>query len=88
METMGLGMEWKPKPVNPSLVRSSRAAATSEIPSISAASSTKTQPISVSSRGGLDGGHYSAHAKLVDENRWHHFDDNHVSPVGEREIKT
>ena len=45
-ETMGLGMEWKPKPVNPSLVRSTRAAATPEIPSISTASSTKTQPIS------------------------------------------
>ncbi|KAK6935626.1 Peptidase C19, ubiquitin carboxyl-terminal hydrolase [Dillenia turbinata] len=38
--------------------------------------------------GGLGGGHYSAHAKLIDENRWYHFDDSHVSPVGENEIKT
>lgn len=38
--------------------------------------------------GGLGGGHYSAYAKLIDENRWYHFDDSHVSPVGESEIKT
>ncbi|KAK6948017.1 Peptidase C19, ubiquitin carboxyl-terminal hydrolase [Dillenia turbinata] len=38
--------------------------------------------------GGLGRGHYSAYAKLIDENRWYHFDDSHVSPVGENEIKT
>jgi ubiquitin carboxyl-terminal hydrolase 4/11/15 len=38
--------------------------------------------------GGLGGGHYSAYAKLIDENRWYHFDDAHVSPVSEADIKT
>ncbi|XP_059640812.1 ubiquitin carboxyl-terminal hydrolase 9-like [Cornus florida] len=38
--------------------------------------------------GGLGGGHYSAYAKSIDENRWYHFDDAHVSPVGEADIKT
>uniref|UniRef100_A0A5B7ASW6 Ubiquitin carboxyl-terminal hydrolase n=1 Tax=Davidia involucrata TaxID=16924 RepID=A0A5B7ASW6_DAVIN len=38
--------------------------------------------------GGLGGGHYSAYAKLIDENRWYHFDDAHVSPVSEAEIRT
>lgn len=26
--------------------------------------------------------------QLVDENRWYHFDDGHVSQVDENEIKT
>lgn len=26
--------------------------------------------------------------QLIDENRWYHFDDSHVSPVNEAEIKT
>ncbi|KAK8685100.1 hypothetical protein V6N13_041109 [Hibiscus sabdariffa] len=38
--------------------------------------------------GGLGGGHYTAYAKLVEENRWYHFDDSHVSPVNESDIKT
>ncbi|OMO79890.1 Peptidase C19, ubiquitin carboxyl-terminal hydrolase 2 [Corchorus capsularis] len=38
--------------------------------------------------GGLGGGHYTAYAKLVDENTWYHFDDSHVSSVNEAEIKT
>ncbi|KAK4797362.1 hypothetical protein SAY86_029688 [Trapa natans] len=38
--------------------------------------------------GGLGGGHYTAYAKLVDENRWYHFDDSHVSPVSETDIRT
>ncbi|PON61141.1 Ubiquitinyl hydrolase [Trema orientale] len=38
--------------------------------------------------GGLGGGHYTAYAKLIDENRWYHFDDSHVSPVNEADIKT
>nr|XP_019702095.2 ubiquitin carboxyl-terminal hydrolase 9-like isoform X2 [Elaeis guineensis] len=38
--------------------------------------------------GGLGGGHYSAYAKLIEEDSWYHFDDSHVSPVNEHEIKT
>ncbi|KAG8374513.1 hypothetical protein BUALT_Bualt10G0002800 [Buddleja alternifolia] len=38
--------------------------------------------------GGLGGGHYSAYCKLIDDNKWYHFDDAHVSPVGESEVKT
>ncbi|KAL0313132.1 UNVERIFIED_CONTAM: Ubiquitin carboxyl-terminal hydrolase 10 [Sesamum radiatum] len=38
--------------------------------------------------GGLGGGHYSAYCKLIDDNRWYHFDDAHVSLVNESEIKT
>lgn len=37
--------------------------------------------------GGLGGGHYSAYCKLTD-GKWYHFDDSHVSPVNESEIKT
>ncbi|OEL16929.1 Ubiquitin carboxyl-terminal hydrolase 9 [Dichanthelium oligosanthes] len=38
--------------------------------------------------GGLGGGHYSAYAKLVEEDNWYHFDDGHVSSVNEDEIRT
>lgn len=38
--------------------------------------------------GGLGGGHYSAYAKLIEEDSWYHFDDSHVSSVKEEEIKT
>ncbi|CAL9751500.1 unnamed protein product [Musa acuminata subsp. burmannicoides] len=38
--------------------------------------------------GALGGGHYSAYAKLIEEDSWYHFDDSHVSPVEEDEIKT
>lgn len=39
--------------------------------------------------GGLGGGHYSAYAKLVEEeDRWYHFDDAHVTPVSESDIRT
>ncbi|KAG5255304.1 ubiquitin carboxyl-terminal hydrolase family protein [Salix suchowensis] len=38
--------------------------------------------------GGLGGGHYTAFAKLIDENRWYSFDDSRVSPVNEADIKT
>ncbi|KAE9612024.1 putative ubiquitinyl hydrolase 1 [Lupinus albus] len=38
--------------------------------------------------GGLGGGHYTAYAKLADDNKWYHFDDSHVSPVTEAEIKS
>ena len=26
--------------------------------------------------------------QLIDENKWYHFDDSHVSPVSEAEIKS
>ncbi|CAI0441841.1 unnamed protein product [Linum tenue] len=38
--------------------------------------------------GGLGGGHYTAYAKLIDEDRWYSFDDSRVSPANEEEIKT
>ncbi|KAG2330310.1 hypothetical protein Bca52824_001490 [Brassica carinata] len=38
--------------------------------------------------GGLGGGHYTAYAKLIDDNKWYHFDDSHVSSVEESEIKS
>ncbi|KAG5593506.1 hypothetical protein H5410_044020 [Solanum commersonii] len=38
--------------------------------------------------GGLGGGHYTAYCKLIDDDRWYHFDDSHVSPVAESDIKT
>ncbi|KAK1694163.1 hypothetical protein QYE76_010860 [Lolium multiflorum] len=38
--------------------------------------------------GGLGGGHYSAYAKLVEEDNWYHFDDSHVSSVNEEETRT
>ncbi|KAJ3682554.1 hypothetical protein LUZ60_015127 [Juncus effusus] len=39
--------------------------------------------------GGLGGGHYSAYAKLVEEERWYHFDDSHVSSVmSEEDVRT
>ncbi|KAL3331591.1 hypothetical protein AABB24_035099 [Solanum stoloniferum] len=38
--------------------------------------------------GGLGGGHYTAYCKLIDDDRWYHFDDSHVSPVAELDIKT
>ncbi|BBN05563.1 hypothetical protein MPTK1_3g14190 [Marchantia polymorpha subsp. ruderalis] len=38
--------------------------------------------------GSMGGGHYTAYVKLVDENKWYNFDDSHVSPVNESDIKT
>ncbi|KAL8154631.1 ubiquitin carboxyl-terminal hydrolase 9-like [Apium graveolens] len=38
--------------------------------------------------GGLGGGHYSAYSKLIHDDRWYHFDDSHVSPVSEADIRT
>ncbi|KAJ0232840.1 putative ubiquitin carboxyl-terminal hydrolase 11 [Hirschfeldia incana] len=37
--------------------------------------------------GGLGGGHYTACAKLMDEDKWYDFDDSRVSQVDESEIK-
>jgi ubiquitin carboxyl-terminal hydrolase 4/11/15 len=36
--------------------------------------------------GGLDGGHYTAHAKNVYDNKWHTFDDSNVSDVDENSV--
>lgn len=38
--------------------------------------------------GSMGGGHYTAYAKLIEENRWYNFDDSHVSPVSEDRIKS
>ncbi|XP_068635943.1 ubiquitin carboxyl-terminal hydrolase 9-like [Aristolochia californica] len=38
--------------------------------------------------GGLGGGHYTAYAKLLKENKWYHFDDSYVSAVSEDSVKT
>ncbi|XP_009622829.1 ubiquitin carboxyl-terminal hydrolase 9 [Nicotiana tomentosiformis] len=38
--------------------------------------------------GGLGGGHYTAYCKLIDDDRWYHFDDSHVSAAAESDIKT
>ncbi|KAG6728941.1 ubiquitin carboxyl-terminal hydrolase 5 isoform X1 [Carya illinoinensis] len=38
--------------------------------------------------GSMGGGHYTAHIKLLDENRWYNFDDNHISHINEEEVKT
>ncbi|XP_058203138.1 ubiquitin carboxyl-terminal hydrolase 9-like isoform X2 [Rhododendron vialii] len=38
--------------------------------------------------GGLGGGHYTAYAKLIEENSWYHFDDARVSSVSEADIKS
>ncbi|CAJ1976341.1 unnamed protein product [Sphenostylis stenocarpa] len=38
--------------------------------------------------GGLGGGHYTAYCKLIEDNKWCHFDDSHVTPVTEAEIKS
>ncbi|CAF1154692.1 unnamed protein product [Rotaria sordida] len=36
--------------------------------------------------GGLGGGHYTAHAKNSNDNKWHTFDDSYVSDVNEDNI--
>ena len=33
-------------------------------------------------------GPYFSNVQLIDEDKWYHFDDSHVSPVDESEIKT
>ncbi|KAJ7517420.1 hypothetical protein O6H91_21G023400 [Diphasiastrum complanatum] len=38
--------------------------------------------------GSMGGGHYTAYAKLLDDNKWYRFDDSNVSGVSEEEIKT
>ncbi|KAF3610754.1 hypothetical protein DY000_02048760 [Brassica cretica] len=38
--------------------------------------------------GGMGGGHYTAYAKLMDENKWYEFDDRRVSAIDESKIKS
>ncbi|XP_076894449.1 ubiquitin carboxyl-terminal hydrolase 5-like isoform X1 [Bidens hawaiensis] len=38
--------------------------------------------------GNLGSGHYTAHVKLLHENKWYNFDDNHVSIIGEDDVKS
>ncbi|XP_011040727.1 PREDICTED: ubiquitin carboxyl-terminal hydrolase 5-like isoform X2 [Populus euphratica] len=38
--------------------------------------------------GGMGSGHYTAHIKLLDENRWYNFDDTHISPINEEDVKS
>ncbi|XP_057437889.1 ubiquitin carboxyl-terminal hydrolase 5 [Lotus japonicus] len=38
--------------------------------------------------GTLGSGHYTAHIKLLDENRWYNFDDTHISAISEDEVNT
>ncbi|XP_007010658.2 PREDICTED: ubiquitin carboxyl-terminal hydrolase 5 isoform X1 [Theobroma cacao] len=38
--------------------------------------------------GGMGSGHYTAHIKLLDENRWYNFDDSHISPIIEEDVKS
>ncbi|XP_043692351.1 ubiquitin carboxyl-terminal hydrolase 5-like [Telopea speciosissima] len=38
--------------------------------------------------GGMGSGHYTAHIKLLDENKWYNFDDSHISPINEEEVKS
>ncbi len=48
---------------------------------------TKYDLIAVSNHmGGLGGGHYTAHAKNVNDNKWHTFDDSYVSDVDENSV--
>lgn len=38
--------------------------------------------------GGMGSGHYTAHIKLLDENRWYNFDDSHISTINEEDVKS
>lgn len=38
--------------------------------------------------GGMGSGHYTAHIKLLDENRWYNFDDTHISPINEEDVRS
>ncbi|XP_010929801.2 ubiquitin carboxyl-terminal hydrolase 5 isoform X1 [Elaeis guineensis] len=38
--------------------------------------------------GSMASGHYTAHIKLLDENRWYNFDDSHISPINEDDVKS
>ncbi|KAI3678623.1 hypothetical protein L6452_37922 [Arctium lappa] len=38
--------------------------------------------------GSMGSGHYTAHIKLINENKWYNFDDSHVSTVSEDDVKS
>ncbi|XP_031391982.1 ubiquitin carboxyl-terminal hydrolase 5 isoform X1 [Punica granatum] len=38
--------------------------------------------------GGMGSGHYMANIKLLDENRWYNFDDSHITPINEDDVKS
>ncbi|MQL85326.1 hypothetical protein Taro_017852, partial [Colocasia esculenta] len=38
--------------------------------------------------GSMASGHYTAHIKLPEENRWYNFDDSHISPINEEDVKS
>ncbi|KAL3828981.1 hypothetical protein ACJIZ3_017783 [Penstemon smallii] len=38
--------------------------------------------------GGMGSGHYTAHIKLLDEDKWYNFDDSHISPMNEDDVKS
>ncbi|KAJ9565237.1 hypothetical protein OSB04_001203 [Centaurea solstitialis] len=38
--------------------------------------------------GNMGSGHYTAHIKLINENKWYNFDDSHVSTVSEDDVKS
>ncbi|KAK7290747.1 hypothetical protein RIF29_05392 [Crotalaria pallida] len=38
--------------------------------------------------GSMGSGHYTAHIKLLDENKWYNFDDSHISAISEDEVNT
>ncbi|KVH94160.1 Peptidase C19, ubiquitin carboxyl-terminal hydrolase 2 [Cynara cardunculus var. scolymus] len=38
--------------------------------------------------GSMGSGHYTAHVKLINENKWYNFDDSHVSTVSEDDVKS
>ncbi|KAJ8458085.1 hypothetical protein OPV22_031011 [Ensete ventricosum] len=38
--------------------------------------------------GSMASGHYTAHIKLLDEIRWYNFDDSHISPINEEDVKS
>ncbi|GKV28911.1 hypothetical protein SLEP1_g37898 [Rubroshorea leprosula] len=38
--------------------------------------------------GSMGSGHYTAHIKLLDENKWYNFDDNHISLINDEDVKS
>jgi ubiquitin carboxyl-terminal hydrolase 4/11/15 len=38
--------------------------------------------------GSMGSGHYTAHIKLMDENKWYNFDDSHISAINEEDVKS
>ncbi|KAL8146755.1 ubiquitin carboxyl-terminal hydrolase 5 [Apium graveolens] len=38
--------------------------------------------------GGMGSGHYTAHIKIPEENRWYNFDDTHITAINEDEVRS